>query len=83
MTTPVEANTKVADLSTTGGTAPYTYSLKESTGDNAEFKINGTEVQANAQIAAADTKNITVVATDSKQKTKEANAEIVIKEPGV
>ena len=80
---PVEANTKVADLSTTGGTAPYTYTLKESTGDNAEFKISGTEVQANAQIATATTKNITVIVTDSKQKTKEATAQIEIAEAGV
>lgn len=81
--TPVAADTKVADLSTTGGTAPYTYTLKESTGDNAEFKINGTEVQVSAEIATADTKNITVIVTDSKQKTKEASVEIEIKEPGV
>ena len=81
--TPVAADTKVADLSTTGGTAPYTYTLKESTGDNAEFKINGTEVQVSAEIATADTKNITVIVTDSKQKTKEASVEIEIKETGV
>ena len=67
----------------TGGTAPYTYSLKASTGDNAEFKISGTEVQAAAQIATAGTKNITVIVTDSKQKTKEATAQIEIAEAGV
>ena len=81
--TPVTADTKVADLSVTGGTAPYTYSLKASTGDNAEFKISGTEVQANAEIATAGTKNITVIVTDSKQKTKEATAQIEIAEAGV
>lgn len=80
---PVETDTKVADLSTTGGTAPYTYSLKESTGDNAEFKISGTEVQVAAQIATAGNKNITVIVTDSKQKTKETTAQIVIEEAGV
>lgn len=67
----------------TGGTAPYAYTLKESTGDNAEFKINGTEVQVNAQIATAGSKNITVVVTDSKQKTKEATAQIEIAEASV
>ena len=80
---PVAADTKVADLSATGGTAPYTYSLKASTGDNAEFKISGTEVQASAEISTAGNKNITVIVTDSKQKTKEATAQIVIAEAGV
>lgn len=80
---PVSADTKVADLSATGGTAPYTYSLKESTGDNAEFKISGTEVQAVAEIATAGNKSITVIVTDSKQKTKEATAQIEIAEAGV
>ena len=66
-----------------GGTAPYTYTLKESTGDNAEFKISGTEVQANAEIATAGTKNITVVVTDSKQKTKEDTAQIEIADASI
>lgn len=75
---PLAVDTKVADLSTTGGTAPYTYALKESTGDNAEFKISGTQVLVSTQIAEAENKNITVVVTDSKQKTKEATAQITI-----
>ena len=83
LTAPIEADTKVAELNVTGGTAPYTYSLKESTGDNAEFKISGTEVQVSAEIATADTKTITVIVTDSKQKTKEESAEIEINEAGV
>ena len=70
-------------MSATGGTEPYTYSLKDGTGDNAEFKISGTEVQANAQIATASTKNITVIVTYSKQKTKEATAQIEISEASV
>ena len=73
----------MADLSATGGTAPYAYSLKDSTGDNAEFKISGTEVKANAQIATAGNKSITVIVTDSKQKTKEATAQIEISEASV
>lgn len=72
------ADTKVADLSATGGTAPYTYTLKESTGDNAEFKISGTQVLVSTQIEEAENKNITVVVTDSKQKTKEATTQITI-----
>lgn len=40
-------------------------------------------MQAAAQIATAGNKNITVIVTDSKQKTKEATAQIVIEEAGV
>lgn len=80
---PVAVDTKVAELSATGGTAPYTYSLKDSTGDNSEFKISGTEVQANAEISTAGNKSITVIVTDSKKKTKEATAQIEIAEAGV
>lgn len=73
----------MADLSATGGTSPYTYKLKEETGDNAEFKISENEVLANAQIATDGNKNITVVVTDSKGKTKEATAQIEIAAAGV
>lgn len=40
-------------------------------------------MQANAQIATAGNKNITVIVTDSKQKTKEATAQITIVEAEV
>lgn len=83
MEAPVSSDTKVADLSATGGTEPYTYSLKASTGDNSEFKISGTEVHTSAEIATAGNKNITVIVTDSKQKTKEATAQIEIIEASV
>lgn len=44
----VAANAKIADLSTTGGIAPYTYSLNtdEVNGvDNANFKVEGTQLK--------------------------------------
>lgn len=40
-------------------------------------------MQANTEIATAGTKNITVIVTDSKQKTKEATAQIEIAEDSV
>ena len=46
----VAANAKIADLSTTGGIAPYTYSLNtdEVNGvDNASFKVEGTQLKVN------------------------------------
>lgn len=78
LTAPLTVDTVVANLSTEGGTAPYTYTLKDSTADNAEFKIDGTTVKVGTQIDAGGNKNITVVVTDKNNKTKEQTAEIVI-----
>lgn len=75
---PLAVGTKVATLSATGGTGAITYSLKASTGDNDEFQIAGDEVQVKTQIASAGNKSITVVATDTKSKTKETTATITI-----
>lgn len=78
LTAPLTVDTVVANLSTEGGTAPYTYTLKGGEGDNAEFKIDGTTVKVGTQIDAGGNKNITVVVTDKNNKTKEQTAEIVI-----
>lgn len=75
---PLEVGTKVATLSATGGTGTITYSLKASTGDNASFQIVGDEVQVKTKIESAGNKTITVVATDTKSKTKEATQTITI-----
>ena len=75
---PLTVDTVVANLSAEGGIAPYTYTLKAETGDNAEFKIDGTTVKVGTQIDSAGNKNITVVVTDKNNKTKEQTAEIVI-----
>ena len=75
---PVEAGTKVADLKATGGTEPYTFTLKEGEKDNAEFQINNTEVQAKQKIDSEATKNITVIVTDKNFMTKEQNAQISV-----
>lgn len=74
---PLVADTKVADLSTTGGIAPYTYSLK-TTGDYASFKIDAETVKVKTQIDVEGAKNITVISTDKNGKTKEQTATINI-----
>lgn len=75
---PLAENTVVANLSSVGGIAPYTYSLKPDTQDNAEFTIEGTTVKNIASIDTAGTKNITVVVTDKNSTTKEQTAQIEI-----
>lgn len=75
---PLAENTVVANLSSVGGIAPYTYSLKADTQDNAEFTIDGTTVKNIASIDTAGTKNITVVVTDKNSSTKEQTAQIEI-----
>ena len=82
LTAPVEAETVVANLSSVGGIAPYTYSLKADTQDNAEFTIEGTTVKNIASIDTAGTKNITVVVTDKNSSTKEQTAQIEISAAG-
>lgn len=75
---PLAENTVVANLSSVGGIAPYTYSLKADTQDNAEFTIKGTTVKNIASIDTAGTKNITVIVTDKNSSTKEQTAQIEI-----
>ena len=75
---PLAENTVVANLSSVGGIAPYTYSLKPDTQDNAEFTIEGTTVKNIASIDTAGTKNITVIVTDKNSTTKEQTAQIEI-----
>lgn len=75
---PLAENTVVANLSSVGGIAPYTYSLKPDTQDNAEFTIEGTTVKNITSIDSAGTKNITVIVTDKNSTTKEQTAQIEI-----
>lgn len=79
---PLAENTVVANLSSVGGIAPYTYSLKADTQDNAEFTIEGTAVKNIASIDTAGTKNITIVVTDKNSSTKEQTAQIEISAAG-
>lgn len=77
LTSPVAIDTKVADLATTGGIAPYTYSLK-SGGDSTSFKIEGTTVKAKVQLSEAKGYSITVISTDKNKSTKEQAATITV-----
>lgn len=77
LTSPVAIDTKVADLATTGGIAPYTYSLK-SGGDSASFKIEGTTIKAKVQLSEAKGYSITVISTDKNKSTKEQAATITV-----
>ena len=72
---PVEADTKVATIKATGGTAPYTYKLK---GTSENFKVEETEVKTAKQIDGEVTETVNVTVTDSKQKTKDGSVEIKI-----
>lgn len=82
LTAPVAADTVVANLSTQGGISPYTYSLKASTGDNAEFKIENNTVKNISSIDSEATKSITVIVTDANNKTKEQTAQITVNAAG-
>lgn len=77
LTAPLAVDTLVANLTTEGGIAPYTYSIKEEN-DYAEFKVDGTTIKVATQIDSEGTKNITVVVTDKNNKTKEQATEISI-----
>lgn len=77
LTAPLAVDTLVANLTTEGGIAPYTYSIKEEN-DYAEFKVDGTTIKVATQIDSEGTKNITVIVTDKNNKTKEQATEISI-----
>lgn len=58
----IPANTKVADIVVTGGTAPYNYTLV--TGSDS-FSIDGTTVKTKAEMTIANIASFSVLATDS------------------
>ena len=66
----VAANTKVADIVTTGGSEPYTYTLPTGISNNDSFKISGSEVLAKEDISNAGSYAVMVKATDRYKKTK-------------
>lgn len=70
LTAPVTVDTKVADITSAGGTAPITYSLPAGVSNNDSFKISGTQVLVKTEITDAGSYAVVVKATDSKNKTK-------------
>lgn len=79
--TNVEVGAVVATLSATGGTSPITYAFKTDAtngADNAKFEISGTSVKVKDNALTEGEYKISVEATDSKSKTKVANATISV-----
>lgn len=70
LTVPVAVDTKVADITSEGGTIPITYSLPAGVSNNDSFKISGTQVLVKTEITDAGSYAVVVKATDSKNKTK-------------
>ena len=66
----VAADTKVADITTTGGSEPYTYTLPAGISNNDSFKISGSEILAKEDISEAGSYAVMVKATDKYNKTK-------------
>lgn len=69
---PVAKDAIVANLSSTGGTAPITYSLKSGVSNNDKFSINGSAVVAKEEITASGSYAVIVTATDANKKTRDS-----------
>lgn len=67
---PVVVDTKVADIVTTGGSEPYTYTLPAGISNNDSFKISGSEVLVKEEITEGGSYAVMVKATDKYNKTK-------------
>ena len=67
----------VATIETTGGTAPYTYSISGI--DRAKFTISENNIKTNENLTAGNY-SIVITATDSHNKTKSANVTITVAE---
>lgn len=82
----VAANAKIADLSTTGGIAPYTYSLNtdEVNGvDNASFKVEGTQLKVNTTPLVKKDYKVSLKVTDKNNKTATKNITVSVGTPAI
>ena len=70
LTTPVAENTKIADISSTGGKPPVTYSLPAGINNNDSFKISGSTMLAKGEITQFGSYAVIVRATDANGNTK-------------
>ena len=83
LTTPVNVDSKVADIIVDGGIAPYSYSLASGAGDNDLFKIYEATVEVKTQITEPKVYNITVTATDKNGKTKDGSLALSVSSPEI
>ena len=83
LTTPVNVDSKVADIIVDGGIAPYSYSLASGVGDNDLFKIYEATVEVKTQITEPKVYNITVTATDKNGKTKDGSLALSVSSPEI
>ncbi len=70
LTAPISANAKIADIVTTGGREPITYSLPAGVSNNASFLISGSTVVAKEDITTKGSYGVVVRATDKDGQTK-------------
>ncbi len=70
LTAPIAANTKIADIETTGGREPITYSLPAGVSNNSSFSIDGDTVVVKEEITEKGSYGIVVKATDKDGQTK-------------
>ena len=72
LTAPVAANTKVADITSSGGKPPVIYSLPSGVSNNDSFKIIGNEILAKSEISQSGSYGVMVRATDENGNTKDS-----------
>lgn len=80
---PLDAQTVVATLSTTGGTEPYEYSLINGGQDNDLFEIDGDEIKTKEQINEDRIYHIAVKVIDNAGDTRNIMVGIYIDSPSI
>ena len=82
----VAVGAKVADMSTTGGTPPYTYAFnnaKTKAINNDLFSIEGSQIKVKSSPLVTGNYEVSVTVTDSAKKTKTTNATIEVVAPEI
>ena len=80
---PVNAETVVATLTTTGGKKPYTYNFVNGGIDNHLFKIEGENIIANETLNTAKNYHVAIKSTDSEGNSKSATISIFVDYPSI
>lgn len=81
----VEVGAVVANMVAQGGTEPYVYEFNDGAmgADNALFEIDGTTIKVKDNPLTTKDYKISVKVTDSEQKTRTANATIIVDAPEI